>query len=339
MTDDKLKVIEEIQKKFGEMSILQLGESPIVKVDVIPTGSLALDRALGVGGIPRGRVTEVYGPEASGKTTLCQHVIANGQKMGLHCAFIDMEHALDLSYAEVTGVDVKKLYLSQPDTGEQALEILEMLVRSGDFGIVAVDSVAALVPTAELQGDMGDAVMGSQARLMSQAMRKLTGAVKKSNTAVIFTNQLRMKIGLVFGNPEVTTGGNALKFYAAVRLDMRKREAIKVGSEIVGNHVRVRVVKNKVSRPFTEAEFDIYYAEGISKLSDLIDVAASLGVIEKKASFYNFNDERVGHGKEASLKYLEAHPEIATVIEDRVREQFGSAPLPMMSEEVEETGF
>jgi recombination protein RecA len=290
-------------------------------VQVIPTGSLALDLALGVGGIPRGRVSEIFGPEASGKTTLCQHIVAEAQKLGGACAYIDMEHALDPSYAARCGVNTDNLYIAQPDTGEQALEIAETLVRSGAVDAVVVDSVAALVPRAEIEGDMGDATMGMQARLMSQALRKLSGVIKQSNTAMIFTNQLRQKIGVMFGNPETTTGGMALKFYASIRLDVRRIQSIKVGAEVVGSRTRVRVVKNKVAPPFREAEFDIMYNEGISKEGDLIDIGATLGLIAKRGAFFSFGDTRIGQGRENAKQYLKEHPDLAAQIDQTVREQ------------------
>jgi recombination protein RecA len=289
-------------------------------VETIPTGSLALDLALGVGGVPRGRVTEIFGPESSGKTTLCQHLVAEAQKLGGTCAYIDMEHALDPGYAAKCGVDVDNLYISQPDTGEQALEIAETLVRSGAVDVVVVDSVAALVPRAEIEGDMGDATMGMQARLMSQALRKLSGAIKQTNTAMVFTNQLRQKIGVMFGNPETTTGGMALKFYASVRLDVRRVESIKVGQEVVGSRTRVRVVKNKVAAPFRVAEFDILYNEGISKSGDVLDLGVELGLIEKRGSFYTYREERIGQGRENAKEYLRQNAEVAAAVEAQVRE-------------------
>jgi recombination protein RecA len=296
-------------------------------VDVIPTGSLALDIALGVGGIPRGRVTEIYGPESSGKTTLCQHIIAEAQRGGGVAAFIDVEHALDPAYAARCGVAVDDLYISQPDTGEQALEIAEALVRSGAVDVVVVDSVAALVPRAEIEGEMGDAHMGLQARLMSQALRKLSGAVKQSNTAFIFTNQLRQKIGVMFGNPETTTGGMALRFYASVRLDMRRVESIKEGGEVIGSRVKVTVKKNKVAAPFRVAEFDIMYNEGISKVGDVLDIAVETGIVEKRGSFYAYGDTRLGQGRENAKQFLRDNPNIALMTENQIREAKGLATL------------
>ena len=323
------KAVGEIIKRFGDGSIMRLGEAAERLVEVIPTGSLALDLALGVGGVPRGRVTEIYGPESSGKTTLCQHMVAEAQKLGGTCAYIDMEHALDPAYAARCGVKVEELYISQPDTGEQALEIAETLVRSGGVDIVVVDSVAALVPRAEIEGDMGDATMGMQARLMSQALRKLSGAIKQTNTAVVFTNQLRQKIGVIFGNPETTTGGMALKFYASVRLDVRRVESIKVGQEVVGSRTRVRVVKNKVAPPFKVAEFDIMYNEGISKVGDVLDLGVEMGVVEKRGSFYTYGEAKIGQGRENAKQYLRDNFDLAQGIEMRIREaaKIGSAPL------------
>jgi len=313
------KAINEILKQYGDGAVMRLGEASHLEVGVVPTGSLALDLALGVGGIPRGRVTEIFGPESSGKTTLCQHIVAEAQKLGGVCAYIDMEHALDPGYAAKCGVDVDNLYISQPDTGEQALEIAETLVRSGAVEVVVVDSVAALVPRAEIEGDMGDATMGMQARLMSQALRKLSGAIKQTNTAMVFTNQLRQKIGVMFGNPETTTGGMALKFYASVRLDVRRVESIKVGQEVVGARARVRVVKNKVAAPFRVAEFDILYDEGISKEGDILDLGVELKLIEKRGSFFTYAEERIGQGRENAKQYLRHHPEMAADLEARVR--------------------
>jgi len=303
---------------------MRLGEATHLQVEIIPTGSLALDRGLGVGGIPRGRVTEIYGPEGSGKTTLCQHIVAEAQKRGGTAAFVDMEHALDPAYAATCGVDVENLLISQPDTGEQALEIAEALIRSGAVDIVVVDSVAALVPRAEIEGEMGDSHPGLQARLMSQALRKLSGAVKQSNTALVFTNQLREKIGVMFGNPETTSGGRALKFYATVRLDVRRISAIKEKGEVIGNRTRVRVTKNKVAPPFRVVEFDIMYDEGISKAGDVLDMAAEVGVVEKRGSYYYREGESLAQGRENAKQYLRDNPTIADEIEAAVRENLAS---------------
>ncbi|MBL8097143.1 MAG: recombinase RecA [Anaerolineales bacterium] len=311
--------LAQIKKQFGDGAVMRLGEATHLQVEVIPTGSLSLDIALGVGGVPRGRVIEIYGPEASGKTTLCLHIVAESQKKGGVCGYIDMEHALDPSYAAKLGVDVDNLYISQPDTGEQALEIAEALVRSGAMDVVVVDSVAALVPRAEIEGDMGDATMGQQARLMSQALRKLTGAIKQTNTAMIFTNQLRQKIGVMFGNPETTTGGNALKFYASVRLDVRRIQALKDGQEVVGARTRVRVTKNKVAPPFREAEFDIMYNEGISKAGDIVDLATQFDVIVKRGAFFSYGETRLGQGRENAKAFLNQHPDVSAQIEAAVR--------------------
>jgi recombination protein RecA len=323
------KALGDIAKRYGDMSIMRLGEAQHMVVEAIPTGSLSLDLALGVGGIPRGRITEIYGPEASGKTTLCQHIVAEAQKMGGTCAYIDMEHALDPTYAARCGVDVDNLLISQPDMGEQALEIAETLVRSGAVDVIVIDSVAALVPRAEIEGDMGDATMGMQARLMSQACRKLSGAIKQTNTAVIFTNQLRQKIGVMFGNPETTTGGMALKFYASVRLDVRRIQSIKLGAEIIGNRTRVRVVKNKVAPPFRTAEFDIMYNEGISKSGDLLDLATELEIVTKRGSFYSYGDLRLGQGRENAKDYIKQNPKLAVEIEAAVRQQAASGEIPL----------
>ena len=325
MSDAKRAVLDkalgDIIKRYGEGSIMRLGEAHQLAVEVIPTGSLSLDIALGVGGIPRGRITEIFGPESSGKTTLCLHIAAEAQKLGGTVAFIDMEHALDPSYAVKLGVDVESLLISQPDTGEQALEITETLVRSGAVDLVIIDSVAALVPRAEIEGDMGDASMGMQARLMSQALRKLSGAINQTKTAVIFTNQMRQKIGVMFGNPETTTGGQALKFYASIRLDTRRIQSIKLGPEIVGNRTRVRVVKNKVAPPFRTAEFDIMYNEGISKEGDIIDLATAMEVITKRGAFFSFNDIRLGQGRENSKEFLRQNIELCNEIETLVRQR------------------
>jgi len=314
-----------LRKRYGDGAIMRLGESTGLNVDVIPTGSIALDIALGVGGVPRGRITEIYGPEASGKTTLCQHIIAQAQRRGGVAAFIDVEHVLDPSYAQRCGVDIDELYISQPDTGEQALEIAEALVRSGAVDVVVIDSVAALVPRAEIEGDMGDAHMGLQARLMSQALRKLAGAIKRSNTSLVFTNQLRMKIGVMFGNPETTPGGLALKFYASVRLDMRRLEAIKQGGTVIGNRVRVSVKKNKVAPPFRVAEFEIMFDEGISRTGDLLDVATALGVVEKRGAFFSYGETRLGQGRENAKAFLAETPDLCSEIEQKVRDSAGLA--------------
>ena len=323
------KALGEITKRYGDGSIMRLGEAHQLVVESIPTGSLSLDIALGVGGVPRGRITEIYGPESSGKTTLCQHIVAEAQKLGGQAAFIDMEHALDPVYAARCGVDVENLLIAQPDTGEQALEITETLVRSGAVDIIVIDSVAALVPRAEIEGDMGDATMGMQARLMSQALRKLSGAIKQTNTAVIFTNQLRQKIGVMFGNPETTTGGMALKFYASVRLDVRRIQSIKLGSEVIGNRTRVRVVKNKVAAPFRTAEFDIMYNEGVSKVGDLLDLATEMEIVSKRGSFFNYGDLRLGQGRENAKEFLRQHADLAAEIELAVRERAMSGDIPL----------
>ena len=319
--------IEQIERQHGKGSVMRLGEGPIQQVEVISTGSISLDAALGIGGIPRGRVTEIFGPESSGKTTLCLHVIAEAQRTGGITAFVDAEHALDVSYAKRLGVDVNNLLLSQPEFGEQALEIVETLVRSGALDVIVIDSVAALTPRAEIEGEMGDPSMGVQARLMSQALRKLTASISKSRTSVIFTNQLRMKIGVMFGNPETTTGGNALKFYSSVRLDVRRIEAIKDGTGIIGNRTRVKVVKNKVAPPFREALFDILYNEGISKLGDLIDTAVDKNIIQKSGSWFSYGEERIGQGREAVKRYLQEHADITRTVEDATRGALG-LPAP-----------
>lgn len=325
------KAVGDILKRYGEGSIMRLGDAHTMVTETFPTGSLSLDIALGVGGIPRGRITEIYGPESSGKTTLCQHVVAEVQKAGGTAAYIDMEHALDPVYAAKCGVDIDNLLVSQPDTGEQALEIVETLVRSGGVDIVVIDSVAALVPRSEIEGDMGDATMGVQARLMSQALRKLSGAINQTKTTVIFTNQLRMKIGVMFGNPETTTGGNALKFYASVRLDVRRIQSIKVGDEVIGNRTRVRVVKNKVAPPFRTAEFDIMFNEGISKVGDLLDLATQLEIITKRGAFFSYGDIRIGQGRENSKDYLRQNPDLANEIEGVIRKKAlgGELILPL----------
>jgi len=329
--------ISQLKKRFGEGSIMKLGDSSQYHVQAIPTGSLALDAALGIGGVPRGRITEIFGPESSGKTTLAQHIIAETQRLGGVAAFIDVEHAMDPSYATKCGVDVDNLYISQPDTGEQALEITEALVRSGAVDVIVIDSVAALVPRAEIEGEMGDAHMGLQARLMSQALRKLVGAIKRSNTAVIFTNQLRMKIGVLFGNPETTTGGNALKFYAAVRLDIRRMESIKQGGQVVGNRTKVSVKKNKVAPPFKIAEFDIIYNEGISKSGDALDTGAEMGILEKKGAYYTYNEMRLGQGRENAKDFLKANPELLDEISQKIRDNVSTlATKPALESEIQE---
>jgi recombination protein RecA len=326
--------LQDLTKRFGDGSIIRLGEASHLAIDVIPSGSLGLDIALGVGGIPRGRVVEIYGPESSGKTTLCLHVIAEAQQRGGLAAFIDMEHALDPTYAERLGVDVGTLYVSQPDTGEQALEICEALVRSGALDIVVVDSVAALVPRAEIEGEMGDTHVGLQARLMSQALRKLSGAIKQSNTAVLFTNQIREKVGVMYGSPETQPGGRALKFYASVRLDIRRIQGIKQSGETVGNRTRVRVTKNKVAPPFRETEFDImFYQNGISKMGEIVDLGTDLDIIEKRGAFYRYNDGLLGQGRENAKQFLQENPEITKEIEEAVRVQFGLPPLTPVPQE------
>lgn len=326
MDDNKAKALaaalSQIEKQFGKGSIMRLGESDISRdIQVVSTGSLGLDLALGIGGLPRGRVVEIYGPESSGKTTLTLSVIAQMQKLGGTAAFIDAEHALDPQYAGKLGVDVSQLLISQPDNGEQALEIADMLVRSSSVDVVVIDSVAALVPKAEIEGEMGEPQMGLQARLMSQALRKLTANIKRTNTLVIFINQIRMKIGVMFGNPETTTGGNALKFYASVRLDIRRIGALKNGEEVIGNQTRVKVVKNKVAPPFREAEFEILYGAGISRNGEVIDIGVAQGFVEKSGSWYSYNGERIGQGKENARTFLDQHPEIAREIEGKIREK------------------
>ncbi|HNS50720.1 MAG TPA: recombinase RecA [Anaerolineae bacterium] len=324
---DRAKALETtlatIQKRYGEGSIMRLGQASHLHIEVIPTGSLALDLALGVGGIPRGRVTEIYGPEGSGKTTLCQHIVAEAQRAGGVAAYIDMEHALDPLYAAKCGVNVDDLYISQPDTGEQALEIAEALTRSGAMDVIVVDSVAALVPKAEIEGEMGDSHPGLQARLMSQALRKLSGAIKTSNTAMVFTNQLRQKIGVMYGSPETTTGGMALKFYASIRLDVRRVEAIKAGGEIIGSRTHIKVKKNKVAPPFRECEFDIMYDEGISKEGDVLDLGVQLGIIEKRGSFYLYKEERLAQGREAAKQALRENGGLCVTIENAIRRASG----------------
>jgi recombination protein RecA len=324
MDDNRKKALAaalgQIEKQFGKGSVMRLGDaSQAMDFDVIPTGSLALDIALGVGGLPRGRVVEIYGPESSGKTTLTLEVIAQAQKLGGTCAFVDAEHALDPTYAEKLGVKVDDLLVSQPDTGEQALEITDMLVRSGAVDVVVVDSVAALTPKAEIEGEMGELQVGLHARLMSQALRKLTGNIKRSNTIVIFINQIRMKIGVMFGSPETTTGGNALKFYSSVRLDIRRTGALKNGEEVIGNTTRVKVVKNKVAPPFREAEFEILYGQGISREGELVDMAVAQNILEKSGSWYSYKGERIGQGKDNARSFLQQHPEIADDLEKQLR--------------------
>jgi len=315
-----------LKKRFGDTAVMRLGDATQMEVDAIPTGSIGLDIALGVGGIPRGRVTEIYGPEMSGKTTVCQHVIAEAQRMGGVAAFIDTEHALDPIYAAHCGVDVDNLYVAQPDTGEQALEIAEALVRSGAVDVIVVDSVAALVPRAEIEGDMGDAHMGLQARLMSQALRKLSGAIKTSNTAMIFTNQLRQKIGVMFGNPETTSGGMALRFYASVRLDCRRIQSIKDKGEEIGSRTRVRVTKNKVAPPFRVTEFDIIYGSGISKEGDVLDLGVEMGLVDKRGAYYYRGDDLLGQGRESAKIFLKENPRVAFTLENAIRQTAGLPP-------------
>jgi recombination protein RecA len=323
------KALGDIIKRYGEGSIMRMGDATHLQVEAIPTGSLSLDLALGIGGIPRARITEIYGPESSGKTTLCLHIVAESQRMGGTAAYVDMEHALDPTYAVRLGVNIDLLYISQPDTGEQALEIVETLVRSGAVDVVVIDSVAALVPRAEIEGDMGDASMGMQARLMSQALRKLSGAINQTKTSVIFTNQLRQKIGVMFGNPETTPGGLALKFYASVRLDIRRIQSIKMGAEIIGNRVRVRVVKNKVAPPFRTAEFDIMYNEGISKVGDIIDLATQLEIITKRGAFFSYGDIRLGQGRENAKEFLRQNTKLSDEIELAVRQRAMGGEIPL----------
>ncbi len=329
VSPDREKAVEtammQIERQFGKGSIMKLGSRPVIDVPVISTGSIALDKALGIGGLPRGRVIEIFGPESSGKTTLALHAVAEAQKQGGIAAFVDAEHALDTVYAKKLGVNCDELLVAQPDTGEQALEIADMLVRSGAIDIMVIDSVAALVPRAEIEGEMGDSHMGLQARLMSQALRKLTGTIGKTMTAVIFINQIRMKLGVVFGNPETTTGGNALKFYSSVRLDIRRTGAIKDGQEIVGNRTRVRVVKNKMAPPFKEAEFDITYGEGISKTGDLLDMGVGAEIIDKSGSWYSYEGERIGQGRENVKKFLKENPDIYNSLFIKTREALGLA--------------
>ena len=326
---DKKKALQtalsQIEKNFGKGTVMRLGDRPEMNVDAVPTGSLALDAALGIGGVPKGRIIEIYGPESSGKTTLALHILAEAQKMGGEVAFVDAEHALDPVYAAALGVDTDNMLVSQPDTGEQALEITDALVRSGAVDAVVVDSVAALVPKQEIEGEMGDTFVGLQARLMSQALRKLAGTIAKTNCVVIFINQLRMKIGVMYGNPETTTGGNALKFYSSVRLDVRRVESIKEGGNVIGNKTRVKVVKNKVAPPFREAYFDIMYGEGISKWGELVDLAVQMDIVQKSGSWFSMGDERIGQGKDSVKAFLIANPEIAQQVEAQVRENMMKA--------------
>ena len=334
---EKKKALEmamsQIEKQFGKGSVMKLGEFKAMEVEAIPTGALSLDIALGIGGVPRGSIIEIYGPESSGKTTLALHVVAEAQKLGGEAAFIDAEHALDPVYAKHLGVDIENLIVSQPDTGEQALEIAEALVRSGAIDVIVVDSVAALVPKAEIDGDMGDSHIGLQARLMSQALRKLAGAINKSKSIIIFINQLREKVGVMFGNPETTPGGRALKFYASVRLDIRKIENIKQDGEVVGNRAKVKVIKNKVAPPFREAEFDIVYGKGISKEGNILDLAVNLDIIEKSGSWFSYNGERIGQGRENVKQYLAENPKLLNEIEQKIRENFNTAFEKSLGEE------
>jgi recombination protein RecA len=336
ITDDKKKAlnlaITQIEKSCGKGSIMRLGTDSKVRVEAIPTGAINLDAAIGIGGIPRGRVTEIYGPESSGKTTLSLHVVANAQRAGGVAAYIDAEHALDTEYARKLGVDVENLLISQPDTGEQGLEIADILVRSGAIDVVVIDSVAALVPKAEIEGDMGDAHVGLQARLMSQALRKLTGAIARSKTSVIFINQLREKIGVMFGNPETTTGGKALKFYASVRLDIRRIGPVKEKEDVIGSHVRVKVVKNKVAPPFKQAEFDIMYAEGISHASLVLDIAAESGIIEKSGAWYSYKGQKIGQGRENSKMFLKDNPALMSEVEEQVKNILGMTAKPGLAD-------
>jgi recombination protein RecA len=336
MDDNKSKALSaalsQIERQFGKGTVMRLGDGAVQNIEAIPTGSLALDNALGIGGLPRGRVVEIYGPESSGKTTLTLQVIAEAQKLGGTCAFVDAEHALDPSYAEKIGVDVDNLLVSQPDTGEQALEISDMLVRSAAIDVVVVDSVAALTPKAEIEGEMGDHHVGLQARLMSQALRKLTANIKRSNTLVIFINQIRMKIGVMFGNPETTTGGNALKFYSSVRLDIRRIGAIKKADEVLGNQTRVKIVKNKVAPPFKQCEFDILYNEGISHEGELIDIGVMHNIVDKSGAWYGYGKERIGQGKDNARQYLKDHPDMAAEIEHKLRVAMGISEVPELIE-------
>ena len=337
---EKKKALEmamgQIEKQFGKGAVMKMGENTHLNIEAIPTGSLALDLALGIGGVPRGRIVEIYGPESSGKTTVALHIIADAQKRGGEVAFIDAEHALDPHYAKNLGVDVDELIVAQPDTGEQALEIAEALVRSGALDVLVVDSVAALVPKAEIEGEMGDSHVGLQARLMSQALRKLAGVVNKSNTTAIFINQLREKVGVMYGNPEVTTGGRALKFYASVRLDVRRIEGIKVDGNIVGNRTRIKVVKNKVAPPFREAECDIMYGQGISRVGNILDLSAEYGLVEKSGAWYSYDGQRIGQGRENAKKFLTENPEIMEILDQKVREKVGAVTASASKTEEEE---
>ena len=339
---DKKKALQtaiaQIEKSYGKGTVMRLGDRPDMNVDAIPTGSLALDAALGIGGVPKGRIIEIYGPESSGKTTLALHILAQAQKMGGEVAFVDAEHALDPVYAAALGVDIDNMLVSQPDTGEQALEITDALVRSGAVDAVVVDSVAALTPRAEIEGEMGDAFVGLQARLMSQALRKLAGTINKTNCVVIFINQLRMKIGVMYGNPETTTGGNALKFYSSVRLDVRRVESIKDGGNVIGNKTRVKVVKNKVAPPFREAIFDIYYGQGISKWGELVDLAVEMDIVQKSGSWFSMGDERIGQGKDSVKNFLMSNPEIAEEVEAKVRANLLKASAPKAPAKAAERG-
>ncbi len=328
--------VKQIEKQYGKGAIMRMGDEPVVKIDAIPTGSLTLDAALGVGGVPRGRICEIYGPESSGKTTLATHIIAEAQALGGTCAFIDAEHAFDLNYAEKLGVKVDSMLVSQPDTGEQALQICEMLIRSGALDIVVIDSVAALVPQAEIEGDMGDSHVGLQARLMSQALRKLTGTISRTRTVLIFINQIREKIGVMFGSPETTSGGRALKFYASIRMDIRRIGAIKDGTDVVGNRTRVKIVKNKTAPPFREAEFDIIYGEGISSMGELIDLGIDNKILTKSGSWYSYGDETIGQGREAAKAWLREHEEERLDVKRRVKEAIGVTPPPVSASEEEE---
>lgn len=328
--------LKELTKRYGEGTVVRLGDAQHMNVDTISTGSLAVDIALGVGGIPRGRITEVYGPESSGKTTLCLSVIAQAQRVGGICAFVDMEHALDPKYSAQLGVDIDNLYISQPDTGEQAMEIVEELVRSGAVDVVVLDSVAALVPRAEIEGEMGDSHVGLQARLMSQALRKISGAIKQTNTAFMLTNQLREKIGVMFGSPETTSGGRALRFYASVRVDIRRIQAIKNGEEVVGNRTRVKITKNKVAPPFRQAEFDLMYGEGFSIEGDVLDIGTEMGIIEKRGAFYRYNEGLIGQGRENSKQYLRENPELLYEIETIIRNEY---TIPMSFDDSDEGTF